>query len=81
MPNTFVAIILWLAGYYLAKFVSKLLTSLLQRTGINSVYDYLGWDRRPAADSKFGLASLLGQITKVIIILFSQLKPFNGPTP
>ncbi|WP_100397962.1 mechanosensitive ion channel [Bacillus sp. FJAT-44742] len=77
IPNIFVAIILLLAGYYLAKFVSELLTSLLQRTGINSVYDYLGWDRRPAADSKFDLASILGQITKVIIILFFTVEALN----
>ncbi|MBM7095464.1 mechanosensitive ion channel [Bacillus sp. H-16] len=75
IPNIFVAIILVIAGYYLAKFISDLLISLLQRTGINTVYDFIGIER---GDSKrFDLANIIGQVVKVLIIVFFTVEALN----
>ncbi|SES36457.1 mechanosensitive ion channel [Salipaludibacillus aurantiacus] len=68
IPNVFVAIVLVLVGYYLAKFVSDLLTSLLQRTGIDNIYSYFNVDTSKAPN--FKVSTILGHITNVIIILF-----------
>lgn len=77
IPNIFVAIVLVIVGYYLARFVSGLLVSLLNRTGINSIYGYFGF--RPTSDGtpRFQLAEILGQIVKVLIILFFTVEALN----
>lgn len=77
IPNIFVAIVLVIVGYYLARFVSGLLVSLLNRTGINSIYGYFGF--RPASDGtpRFQLSEILGQIVKVLIILFFTVEALN----
>ncbi|TMW72068.1 hypothetical protein FGB90_07555 [Alteribacter natronophilus] len=75
IPNVFVAIILVLIGYYLAKFISQLLTGLLHRTGINSVYDFVGVSR--PEDSRFDLATIIGQVVKVLIVLFFTVEALN----
>ncbi|MEN0642224.1 mechanosensitive ion channel [Alkalicoccobacillus gibsonii] len=77
IPNIFVAIVLVIVGYYLARFVSGLLVSLLNRTGINSIYGYFGF--RPTSDGtpRFQLSEILGQIVKVLIILFFTVEALN----
>ncbi len=75
IPNIFVAIILLLVGYYLAKFVSELLVSLLKRTGISNIYQSLGMQDQPKP--KFDLALVIGQVVKVLIILFFTVEALN----
>ncbi|PYZ96198.1 hypothetical protein CR205_17705 [Alteribacter lacisalsi] len=75
IPNVFVAIILVLVGYYLATFISQLLTGLLHRTGINSVYDFVGIDQ--PENSRFDLAAIIGQVVKVLIVLFFTVEALN----
>ncbi|QQK78734.1 mechanosensitive ion channel [Salicibibacter cibi] len=68
IPSLFVAIILVIAGYYIATFVARLLTGLLNRTNINRVYEAIGFG--PREDQKFDLPDVLGKIVQVLIILF-----------
>lgn len=72
VPNLFVAIILLLVGYYLAKFLGNLLTNLLQGTGINNIYRSLGLSE--TSMPAINLAKLLGTITRVIIMLFFTIE-------
>ncbi|GAK01581.1 mechanosensitive ion channel [Geomicrobium sp. JCM 19055] len=74
IPNIFVAIILLIAGYYIATFVSRLLTGLLSNTGINKVYSVLGLGDKPTS---LNISSLLGTIVKVIIILVFTVEALN----
>lgn len=75
IPNIFVAIILLIVGYYLAKLLGNLLTSLLQGTGINNIYESFGLNSedKPNVD----LAQLLGTITKAVIVLFFTVEALN----
>ncbi|WP_237664970.1 mechanosensitive ion channel [Sutcliffiella horikoshii] len=75
IPNIFVAIILLLAGYYLAKFAAQLLTGLLRRTGINNIYQSMGLDQSQAP--RFDLVNIIGQTVKVLIILFFTVEALN----
>ncbi|QDI92077.1 hypothetical protein EPH95_13535 [Salicibibacter halophilus] len=68
IPSLFVAIILVIAGYYIATFTARLLTGLLNRTNINRVYEAIGFG--PREDQKFDLPDVLGRIVQVLIILF-----------
>src|SRR5699024_6084454 len=72
VPNLFVAIILLLVGYYLAKFLGNLLTNLLQGTGINNIYRSLGLSE--TSMRAINLAKFLGTITRVIIMLFFTIE-------
>lgn len=74
IPNIFVAIILVIAGYYLGKVISRLLTSLLQGTGINNIYSSLGLQQ---TSTPFDLAKAIGTIVKVLIILFFTVEALN----
>ena len=76
IPNLFVAIVLVIVGYYLARFVSGLLIGLLNRTGINSIYGYFGI-QTISGKPRFNLSEILGQIVKVLIILFFTVEALN----
>ncbi|NIK12224.1 mechanosensitive ion channel [Alkalibacillus almallahensis] len=75
VPNILVAIILLIAGYYIASLVSSLLTNLLNGTGINNIYSSFGIDEanKPNVD----LAKIIGTTVKVLIILFFTVEAFN----
>lgn len=73
LPNIFVAIILVIAGFYIAKFVSELLTSLLDRTGINRIYGALGFSEQ----KNVNLPSIIGYVVKVLILLFFVVEALN----
>jgi hypothetical protein len=69
IPNVFVAIILIIIGYYIAKFIGQILTALLARMGIQKVFSWI--DRKSTKGiPRFDLASAIGTIVKVIIMLF-----------
>ncbi|QQK81473.1 mechanosensitive ion channel [Salicibibacter cibi] len=75
IPNLFVAIILVIAGYYIATFISRLLTSLLNRTNINRVYEAIGFG--PREGQTFDLPGVLGRIVQVLIILFFTVEALH----
>ncbi|TFB13475.1 hypothetical protein E3U55_16005 [Filobacillus milosensis] len=76
IPNIFVAIILVIVGYYLAKLLGNLLTSLLEGTGINKIYSSFGVEDE-TKNPPFDLAKALGTITKILIILFFTVEALN----
>src|SRR5699024_2025658 len=69
IPNVFIAIVLVVAGFYIGKLVSNLLTSLLRGTNINDIYNSLGFSKSDTAPS-FDLANFIGKIVQVVIVLF-----------
>lgn len=70
IPNVFVAMILIIVGYYIAKFIGQILTSLLSRMGIQRAYSWLDDNTGPNSIPKFDLASIIGNVVKALIILF-----------
>ena len=74
IPNVFVAMILIIAGYYIAKFVGQILTSLLSRMGIQKVYSWLDDNTESDNIPKFDLASIIGNVVKGLIILFTTVE-------
>ncbi|PRO65641.1 mechanosensitive ion channel [Alkalicoccus urumqiensis] len=75
IPNIFVAIILILAGYFIARFVGDLLVNLLQRTGVDNVYSF--FDINGPSSSSFKVSAILGQLVKIVIILFFTIEALN----
>ncbi|MFC4737114.1 mechanosensitive ion channel [Bacillus daqingensis] len=75
IPNVFVAIILVLVGYFIARFVGDLLINLLQRTGVDNVYSFFEMDGPKS--SSFRVSTILGQIVKVVIIIFFTVEALN----
>lgn len=75
IPNIFVAIILVVVGYYIAKFLGNLLLSVLRGTGINRVYEALGV--RETHKPSFDLSKVIANIVKFLIILFFTVEALN----
>src|SRR5699024_4920304 len=75
IPSIFVAIILIVAGFYIGKFVGRLLTNLLQGTHINDVYHSLGFSKEQAPS--FDLANFLGKLVQAVIVLFFTVEAFQ----
>ncbi|QGH35003.1 mechanosensitive ion channel [Gracilibacillus salitolerans] len=76
IPNIFVAIILVIAGYYLANLLGNLLTNLLKGTGINNIYSTLNMKTEDKG-IPFDLAKVLGTAVKVLILLFFTVEALN----
>lgn len=69
IPNIFVAIILIVLGYYIAKFVGQLLESLLYTMGIEKIYSWA--DMKTDTDiPRFNISKIIGNIVKFLIMLF-----------
>ncbi|SDN85697.1 mechanosensitive ion channel [Alkalicoccus daliensis] len=75
IPNVFVAIALVLIGYYIAKFIGDLLTSLLARTGVNQVFSFFQIDG--PKNNSLQPSNILGQTVKVLIILFFTVEALS----
>ncbi len=70
IPNIFVAIILIILGYYIAKFVGQILTALLSRMGIQKVFSWIDENTDGKKIPKIDLASIIGNVVQAVIILF-----------
>ena len=66
VPNIFVAVLLVVAGYYIASFVAQLLEDLLRGMGINKIFSFMDTDKA----TRFDLAKILAGTVKVLIVLF-----------
>lgn len=73
IPNIFVAIILVVLGYYIANFISQILEQLLSRMGIEKVYTWME-ENTEGNIPKFNLSKIIGNIVKVLIILFMTVE-------
>lgn len=76
IPNIFIAIVLIVAGYYLGRLVGNLLTNLLQGTGINRIYDALGFNKGVEKTS-FDLAKFIGTVVQVVVVLFFTVEALH----
>ncbi|MDX8045919.1 hypothetical protein SH601_07925 [Gracilibacillus sp. S3-1-1] len=76
VPNIFVAIILVLVGYYLAKLLGNLLINLLKGTGINNIYGLLNLKQEGQA-VPFDLAKIFGTAVKVLVLLFFTVEALH----
>lgn len=69
IPNIFVAMILIIIGYYIAKFVGQLLESLLYTMGIEKIYSWA--DTKTDTDiPRVNVSKIIGNIVKFLIMLF-----------
>lgn len=71
VPNVLVAAVLLVVGYYIAHFVGDLLTSLLQQTGINTMFSM------DQTTSRFDLAKIIGAVVQAVILLFITVEALN----
>lgn len=67
LPKIFVAILLVLVGIVVAKWVKDVVVSLLEKSGVNSVFGKMGF--KSGNDSTPTFSTLLGTIVQVVIIL------------
>src|SRR5690625_1765459 len=76
IPNIFVAIILLIAGYYLAKFISDLLIKLMESTGINNLTKVLTVNQAEKV-SRMNPSRIIGKTVQVIIIVFFAVEALS----
>lgn len=76
IPNIFVAIILILVGYYIAKFISDLLINLLDSVGINRFSGYLSGGKANNTNN-INLAKIIGRVVQTIIVIFFVVEALN----
>lgn len=69
IPNIFVAIILLLIGYYIAKFVGQLLESLLQSMGVENIFSWAD-EKTDSTIPRFNLSKIIANLVKFLIMLF-----------
>lgn len=73
IPNILIAIILISVGFVIAKFISELVTDLLESANINRLLDYVD-----ASDKNINLANIIGQVVGAIIIFFFVVEAMNS---
>lgn len=73
LPNIFIAIVLVLVGVWLGKIVGQVVNRLLERLGINSIFNYLGVTAPKTAESAT-LSQIFGRIAQIIIVLLFTIE-------
>ncbi len=76
IPNIFVAIILLVLGYYIAKFVGQILESLLQKAGIQSIFNWAD-EKTDSSIPRFDIAKAVSGIVKFLIMLFITVEALS----
>ncbi len=76
IPNIFVAVLLIVVGYYIAKFVGNLLTSFLKSTGVEKVYTWME-EKTDSHIPKFSLSDIIGKTVSVLIMLFITVEALS----
>ncbi|MDY0235895.1 MAG: mechanosensitive ion channel [Gudongella sp.] len=76
IPNIFVAVILIILGYYIAKFVAQLLESLLTSIGIENVYAWAS-KNTDTTIPKFNLSKIISNVVKFLIMLFFTVEALS----
>lgn len=76
IPNIFVAILLIILGYYIAKFVGQVLESLLYSMGIERVYTWA--DEKTNTDiPRINISKIVGNVVKFLIMLFITVEALS----
>ena len=73
LPNVLVAVALVVIGYYIARFVAKLLEDLLRGMGINNVFSMVSDNRK----IRFDLAAAIAGLVQVLIVLFITVEALS----
>lgn len=76
LPNVIVALMLIVIGYYIANFVAQILENLLERAGINNVFDWVSTDVSTQT-IRFDLAKVIAKIVQVVIVLFITVEALS----
>jgi hypothetical protein len=75
IPDIFAAAIILGIAFFLARFVSGLLTTLLDGVGVDAIPQKLGLTQ--IADNEFSVSILVGRIVSLFIILFAGVEAAN----
>ncbi len=75
IPDIFAAAIILGIAFFLARFISGLLTTLLEGLGANELPQRMGLTQ--LASNGFSLAGLVGQIVSIFIVLFAAVEAAN----
>lgn len=75
IPDIFAAAIILGIAFFLARFVSGLLTTLLDGVGVDAIPQKLGLTQ--IADNEFSVSTLVGRIVSLFIILFAGVEAAN----
>ena len=69
IPNIAVAIILLLVGIWLGKWVERMVTQMLWRLKLDSVFHQMGIGSLTPEQPKYTLSQIVGMLAKVVVIL------------
>ena len=75
IPDIFAAAIILAIAVFLARFISGLLTTMLDGVGVNELPQKMGLDQ--LATNGFSVSAIIGQIVSVFIILFAGVEAAN----
>jgi hypothetical protein len=75
IPDIFAAAIILGIAFFLARFISGLLSTLLDGIGVDAIPQRMGLTH--VADSGFSLSALIGRIVGIFIILFAGVEAAN----
>lgn len=75
IPDIFAAAIILGIAFFLARFISGLLTTILAGVGVNELPGKMGL--KNLAKNGFSVAGLIGQIVSIFIILFASVEAAN----
>ncbi len=75
IPNIFAAAIILGIAFFLARFISGLLTTILEGVGANELPQKMGL--KHVAENGFSVAGLVGKIVSIFIILFASVEAAN----
>src|SRR3954469_3205147 len=69
IPNIAVAVILLLVGVWLGKWVERMVTQMLWRLKLDSVFHHMGISSLTSEPPKYTLSQIVGLLAKVVVIL------------
>ena len=75
IPDIFAAAVILAVAFFLARFISGLLTTILDGLGANELPQKMGLTH--VAKSGFSVAGLVGQVVSIFIILFASVEAAN----
>ncbi|NLI89279.1 MAG: mechanosensitive ion channel [Epulopiscium sp.] len=76
IPNIFVAIILLVVGYYIAKFIGQILEALLERVGMESIFNWAD-EKTNSNIPRFNISKTISGIVKFLIMLFITVEALS----
>ena len=75
IPDIFAAAVILAIAFFLARFISGLVTTILDGVGVNELPQKMGL--KHVAKNGFSVASLVGRVVSIFIILFASVEAAN----